>query len=229
MAKYERGVKSMNNKTITANIRTQDMKANRIRKQGYIPGVVYGQEHQSTPIMMDSKSLNRLLRQAGQNVFFEIAMENEVTPVRLREIQRDPVTRDIIHVDAQVINRHQRIKVKVPIRLQGTRDTEKRGIALQRQKDSVEVEGFAQHIPSHFSVLVRGLEQGDTIRVADLEFSEELSIIDNTEDIVLSAVKNSRLDIDEDHAEDGIEDDITLDNEIQDENIEETENQDGKE
>ena len=108
MAKYERGVKLMRNKIINANIRTQNMKANRLRKQGYIPGIVYGKEHQSTPIMIESKSLKRLLRETGHNVFFEIAVENEMKPVRIRDIQRDPVTKDIIHVDAQVINKNEK-------------------------------------------------------------------------------------------------------------------------
>lgn len=197
MANYERGVKQVRNKIINANIRTQNLKANRLRRQGYIPGVVYGKETQATPIMIENKSLNRLLREAGHNVFFELAMEDEVKPVRLREIQRDPVTKDIIHIDAQVINRNEKIKAKVPIKLEGAFDVEKRAVALQRQKDFVEVEGLAEHIPSHINVLVRGLKQGDSIRVADLEISEELSIIDNTEEIVLSIVRNSRLDLDQ--------------------------------
>lgn len=195
----------MNNKTIAANIRTADMKANRVRKQGYVPGIVYGQEHQTTPIMIEGKSLNRLLKEAGENVFFEIAMENDMRSVRLREVQRDPVTKDIIHVDAQVVNKDQRIKVNVPIRIEGSSDTDRRGIALQRQKDTVQVEGLAEHIPTHINVLVKGLEQGGSIRVGDLEISEELSIIDSRDDLVLSAVKNSRLGIEETFVEDEME------------------------
>lgn len=218
----------MNNKTISANIRTADMKAHRLRKQGYIPGVVYGQEHQTTPIMIEGKSLNRLLREAGENVFFEIAMENDMRSVRLREVQRDPVTKDIIHVDAQVINKDQRIKVDVPIRIEGSSDTDRRGIAIQRQKDSIQVEGLAQHIPSHINVLVKGLEQGGSIRIGDLEISEELSIIDSRDDIVLSAVKNSRLDIEETLVEDEMEHRTTKD-EIEEKGIEENNNQETQE
>ncbi|NLY61330.1 MAG: 50S ribosomal protein L25 [Clostridiales bacterium] len=217
----------MSDKIITANIRTPDKSANRLRRQGFVPGVMYGQEDQSTPIMIESKSLKRLLREAGQNVFFEIAMENEVKPVRLQEIQRDPVTKEIVHIDAQVINRNQKIKAKVPIRLEGTYDIEKRGIALQRQKDSIEVEGLPQHIPSHINVLVQGLAQGDAIRVADIEISEELSILDDTEEIVLSAVKNSRIDLEPGNIVE--EYTTTKSDKNEDENLEESQGQDNNE
>ncbi len=217
----------MRNRIINANIRTQNMKANRLRRQGYIPGIVYGNEYEDTPIMIENKSLNRLLREAGHNAFFEIAMENEIKPVRIREIQRDPVTKDIIHVDAQVINNNEKIKAKVPIKLEGTYDVEKRGIALQRQKDFIEVEGLAQHIPPHINVLVRGLKQGDSIRVADLEISEELSIIDDTKEIILSAVKSSRLDLDQESRIEGHTTSEVEKNE--NESIEETYNQEIKE
>ena len=186
----------MDRKTIAATKRTADMKAKRVRKQGYIPGVIYGEDYQSTPIMMESKSFNGLLRKAGQNVFFEIAMENEIKPVRLKEVQRDPISKDIIHVDAQVISNDQKIKANVPIRIEGINDTVRRDVTIQRQKNSVQVEGLAQHIPTHFSILVKGLEQGQKIMIGDLEISEELSIIDKKDDIIVSAVRNSRLDID---------------------------------
>ncbi len=195
----------MINKTLTANIRPANIKAHRLRKKGYIPGVIYGQEHESTPIMIEGKSLNRLLREAGENVFFEIAMENDMRPVRLREVQRDPVTKDIVHIDAQIIDKDQKVRAYVPIRIEGSSETDRRGVAIQRQKATIQVEGLARHIPTHINVIVKGLKQGASIRVGDLEISEELSILDSRDDIVLSAVKNSRLGIEETFLEEEME------------------------
>ncbi len=195
----------MSNKTISANIRPPGMKAKSARRQGYIPGVIYAKGQQTTPIIVEGKSLRRLLREQGQNVFFEFAIENEMKPVRLREIQRDPVTKDVIHVDAQVINTDQRIRVDVPIRIEGSSYTDQKGITIQRQKQSIRVEGLVEQIPTHINVLVHGLEQGGNIRIGDLEISEELSILDSKDEIVLSAVKNSSLDTQEIDLEEEIE------------------------
>ena len=139
--------------------------------------------------MIESR-LEYLLRKAGNNVFFEIATENFVGPVRLKEVQRDPVTKDIIHVDIQVVNEEQKVKAYVPIRIQDNYEASRRGIVIQRQRDTVLVEGLPQHIPSQIDVTVRScLKHTDR----DLEVSEELSIIDNREDVILSAVKSSKL------------------------------------
>ena len=63
-------------------------------------------------------------------------------PVRLKEVQRDPVTKDIIHVDIQVVNEEQKVKAYVPIRIQDNYEASRRGIVIQRQRDTVLVEGL---------------------------------------------------------------------------------------
>ena len=73
------------------------------------------------------------------------------------------------------------------------------------------MEGLPQNIPPQLNITVRGLRQGGNIRIGDLEVSEELSIIDNSEDIVLSAVKGSKLEIESitegDHSQENDTDD----------------------
>ncbi|HZJ58472.1 MAG TPA: 50S ribosomal protein L25 [Clostridia bacterium] len=196
----------MAKETLDIGTRIPGIKAHSLRKQGYVPGIMYGRDRQTSPVMIESKGLNTLLRGAGNNVFFEIALENFVGPVRLKEVQRDPVTRDIIHVDIQMINENQKVKADVPVRIHGSYESGKRGIVLQRQRDSIQVEGFPQHIPDQIDVVVRDLVQGGNIRVGDLEISEELSIVGNMEDVILSAVKSSRLEIENIVEQDGLQD-----------------------
>lgn len=201
----------MTKRTLIANTRAPGIKAHQLRKEGYTPGVIYGKDIQTSQVIIESKSLNSLLKQAGNSVLFEIAMESYVGPVRVKEVQRDPVTKDIIHVDIQAVNEKQKVKAHVPIRIQDNHEASRRGIVIQRQKDTVLVEGLPQNIPPQLNITVRGLRQGGNIRIGDLEVSEELSIIDNSEDIVLSAVKGSKLEIESitegDHSQENDTDD----------------------
>ena len=206
----------MSKRILVANTRTPGIKAHQLRKKGYTPGVVYGKDRQTSQVMIESKGLNTLLRKAGNNVFFEIATENFVGPVRLKEVQRDPVTKDIIHVDIQVVNEEQKVKAYVPIRIQDNYEASRRGIVFQRQRDTVLVEGLPQHIPSQIDVTVRALKQGGNIRIGDLEVSEELSIIDNREDVILSAVKSSKLEIESINEEHNSQENETEDEEVED-------------
>ncbi|NLJ40892.1 MAG: 50S ribosomal protein L25 [Clostridiales bacterium] len=203
----------MHNKSIEAKAKIQKTKANVLREQGYVPGVIYGQTITPIPIIFEIKAINRLLREDGENAFFEIMMDNNIWPVRLKEVQRDPLTRKVIHIDALALKSGQKIRAEVPIRIEGGGKVNRDGIIIQRQKNTVCVEGLADNIPDCINVSVERLGDRRSIRVGDLEISEEISIIDNYDAVVLCTAKHSRLDIEEilaEGKEDEIEDDIDI-------------------
>jgi len=183
---------------LVINPRREGYKARQIRREGYVPGVVYGSGRDTTPIEVDGKSLSRLIRKIGQSVLFEIAMEDGVDAVRIRELQRDPVTREIIHVDMERVEANEIVQAEVPLKFEGIKNAGTRGIAIQYQKDKVKIEGYAKDIPSFIRVEIKDIKPGQAFHVYDLEVADELTVIDDMNELIYTAVRSKE---DEDEKE----------------------------
>jgi len=179
----------MNKELLTISARVPQSKARKLRRQGYIPGVVYGNNHASTPVIFDKKNMENFVNRMGVGMTFEVILDGKTQPVRIQEVQRDPVSQDIIHVDLQSVDMDQKIQARVPLKFEGRQNAERRGVIVQHQKNSIEVEGLAKDIPSHITVPLSMLQNTKAIRVMDLEIADELSIIDRANEIVALSIK----------------------------------------
>ncbi|WP_051569328.1 50S ribosomal protein L25 [Alkaliphilus transvaalensis] len=174
--------------SITSELRNNVGKndSHRLRFDGYIPSVIYGKGMNTLPVKIDKREMDTLVRNYGSNGIIQINIGGEEHTVLIKEVQRDPVTKEIIHVDMQKVSYDQRIHVKVPIVLVGKRNVEKSGIILQQQLKDVEVECFAGSIPKKLEFDISNFTIGDTLKVADMEFSEEFSIIADPQSVIAS-------------------------------------------
>lgn len=132
-------------------VRTKKTKANRLRQEGYVPGVIYG-KGVSRPIILNRKNLENSVRLLGENAVFNISLEGRSELVRIRELQRDPLTREIIHIDLQCTQEGEKIKAFVPIHFEGKHVLEKKGYIINRQMNKIGIEGLAGTIPAHINV-----------------------------------------------------------------------------
>jgi len=182
----------MNSELLNVSPRIPQIKAKKLRRQGYVPGVLYGYNHTTYPVIFERKSVEGFVQRIGTSAIFEVSLDGEIQPVRIREIQKDPITHEIIHMDLQSIQMDKKIKTSIPLRFDGKQMVEKSGYIIQHQKDSIEVEGFAKDIPSHISVPLNILQNKQSIRVQDLEIAEEISIINAPNDIIALVVRPAR-------------------------------------
>lgn len=164
--------------------REQDKNARQLRRQGFIPIAFYGGDESQSQLAANKKELNSLIRRLGQAAIFEIAMEEDVRTVVLKEVQRDPVTREVIHIDLQDLSRNEKVSMNVPVRLLGADKLEGKGWVLQRQEETVSIEGFAHMLPSHIDVYVGDMKPGDVIRVSDLKVNGDIAIQDPPEKVI---------------------------------------------
>lgn len=158
-------------------------KANRVRKEGFVPGTVYGKGIGSISIKMDQKELRNLLKHSLKtNVSVKIG--DDVKRCIIREIQKDPVSGHIIHVSLQTIQSDDIIRLKVPVIYHGK---EKLGPGLQLLQErvpEVEIMGKAADIPEYVSIDVSGRQPGDKITVGDIQVENNIKIIDDKDDIL---------------------------------------------
>jgi large subunit ribosomal protein L25 len=155
----------------------------RMRREGRIPGVVYG--HQVEPIAFEvtHEALAPLIK-AGTRVV-DLDIEGNVETVMFRDVQWDVFGSAINHVDLLRIDRNERVEVEVPIVLKGTAAGVLAGGILDHHLHTVTIECLAVQIPDGIPVKVGALQIGDVIHVSDLELPPNTEIKNEPETVVV--------------------------------------------
>src|SRR5690554_6830924 len=109
----------MNNELLQVMPRMPHSKAKQLRRQGYVPGVLYGKSHDTAPVLFDKKHVENFINRMGVAAVIEVAINGVMQSVKIREVQRDPITREIIHLDLMNVEMDQKIHAKIPLRFEG--------------------------------------------------------------------------------------------------------------
>ena len=184
--------------SLNANIREQagNKQGRKLKREAMIPAVLYAKGSKSKLLKLDYIEINSAIEKYGSHVVVQLKVENDEIPAIIKEVQRNPITRKIEHVDFQPVSLHEVIHANVPIVILNGDKIEKNGGIINRQLGQVELEGEVESIPRSITIDVSKLSIGDVLKVADLEISSELSIISNIEDIVLAIKQHKEEPID---------------------------------
>jgi len=145
----------------------------RIRAAGMIPGNVYGHGEEPVAVQADELQFRALISKISvENTLIDLKVgDSRPKPVLIREIQRHPYRPRIFHVDFFEITAGEKIKVGVPVRLEGTPVGVRNGGILQVIRYELEVECLPGDIPSLFEVEISEMDIGDSLHVGDLDTS----------------------------------------------------------
>lgn len=187
-----------------------------LRSQGEIPAIVYGKKIKNIPIQVKHEDLIKVLHtSAGENVIVNLNVFKEDSKekkqkakklnVLMKEIQQDPITRDILHVDFSEVSLTENIIVKVPAKIIGdpigvTRD----GGILDVTLWEFEIECLPMNIPEEIRVNVKDLEIGDTLHIRDIDFPEGIKALDDLDRTVIS-IAAPKEEVEEEQTEEEIE------------------------
>ena len=163
----------------------------RLRRQGLIPGVLYGRGKTPHPICVPERELRRVLTgDGGLNAILDVVLEGQKTthPSILKEYQQHPVKGGIIHVDLQEVRLDQPIQARVVVELVGEPVGVTEGGVLSQVNREVTIEALPMEIPEHLELDVSGMAIGDTLRLADLKVQEGVKYLDDPEETVLATV-----------------------------------------
>lgn len=159
----------------------------KLRKSGRLPGIVYGKQTENKMIHISASDFQRWARQqAGGMIELKIEGEGSVN-VLLEDVQRHPVTQELLHVDFQQVQTDTAVRTKIPLKLVGTPEGEKTGI-LQVQSAFIEVEALPKDLPNEIEVDISTLNIGDALHVKDLEIPPNVTVISDPEESLLSIV-----------------------------------------
>ncbi|MCU0641695.1 MAG: 50S ribosomal protein L25 [Candidatus Margulisbacteria bacterium] len=160
------------------------------RSAGMIPAVIYGKKLKPLSIAVDRKLFvkNILRSEAGMNAIITLKIAGEKTKeiaALTHEVQRNPLTDEILHVDFRHIVMDEAIRTKVRIELTGTPiGVKDSGGVLVHGLREVEVECLPTDIPGHFTVDVSALSINDSLHVSDLAKTAKVKIVSNPTEMI---------------------------------------------
>lgn len=160
----------------------------RSRARGKIPAVVYGGGKESVSIEVDRKTLVDTMKgHSGENPIFLLKLGDKERHAMIRNLQVDPVSRQVIHIDFQRVLMDQKVRVAVPVELVGTAVGVKvEGGLLDFVTREIHVECLPGQIPKHLEADVTGLHIGQHVEVRDLKIPEGVELLDDLDKVVAS-------------------------------------------
>jgi large subunit ribosomal protein L25 len=165
--------------------------ARRLRREGMIPGVVYGGKSENVAVAVDPKALQKVLRsEAGRNAILKLEIAGSgATNAILKSWQVDPIKDTFLHADFYRIAMDVAIRVTVPIQVRGeARGVKVEGGILELIMREIAVECLPGDIPERIEADVSELGLNGAIRVSDLPVSEKVKILDSPDQIVVHVV-----------------------------------------
>src|SRR5215471_846556 len=155
--------------------------ARKLRQSGQVPAVIYGHGREPQSLALNTREVEKLLGQfsAGSTVI-ELTVDGAKSNTLIREIQRHPVNRSIVHIDFQQLVAGEKITVSIPLRFTGTADgVRNSGGILEETMHQVHLRVDPSSIPDHIDVDVTPLTIGHSYHVSDLVLPAGVTILDD--------------------------------------------------
>lgn len=166
--------------SLSATARTTSGKgaARTLRREGQVPAVIYGHSREPQSLAINARELARLLERVTAATVIEMAIDGKASRALIREIQRHPVKRTVLHVDFQELVAGEKVTVDVPLVYRGTPAGVREGGILDQILHALTISADPTNIPAHIDVDVSGLAIGHPLHVRDLTLPANIDVLD---------------------------------------------------
>ena len=157
--------------------------ARSLRRQGLVPAVIYGHGREPLSLSLNARDLDKMLGHIqAESTVIDITVGGQTAKTLIREIQRHPIKRQILHVDFQALVAGEKVTVNIPIVLNGIPEGVKlEGGVLDQTLRELEIEVDPSNIPDHAELDVSAMMIGDSLHVSDIKLPEGVEILDDPE------------------------------------------------
>jgi large subunit ribosomal protein L25 len=170
----------------------------RLRKQGLIPGVLYGRGKTPHAISVPERELRRVLTgPSGLHAILDVVLEGQKTvhPSILADYQQDPVRGTIAHIDLREVRLDRPIQASVVVHLVGEAEGAKVGGVVSLVQRELNVEALPMNVPEHLDADVTAMNIGDVLRLEDLRAPEGVTFLDDPHETVIVTVSAPRVEV----------------------------------
>jgi large subunit ribosomal protein L25 len=188
--------------TVSLSAKTRDTigtgNARKLRQQGEVPAVIYGHSREATSLSLNTRDVEKLLAQiAGTSTVVELTVDGRTARTLIREVQRHPFKRQVLHVDFQELVAGEKVTLRVPLRFHGTPiGVRESGGILEETMHQISLRVDPSTIPDHIDVDVGALTIGHSIHVRDLTLPAGAEVMDD-EDATVALVSAPRAVVEE--------------------------------
>lgn len=189
----KKGGKTLNSLNLAKRENKTSHWARKERRAGMVPGVLYGKGISNLLFEIGELELSREISSTGEHGIINCNIDGCDHTALLKEVQRDPVTHKILHVDLEEVSEDKTIQSEVPIQYVGEEWIAKSGAILQKEQELVKVSCKADKLPKSIKIDVSKGGLGSVFRYADLEVGEEISIVDDIKGVIASISNEKRV------------------------------------
>jgi len=177
-----------------------------LRREGLLPAVIYGSDIEPMPLTLNTNEARQILSVTGANTLITMKIGKEEHLALVRDLQREVITRNLLHIDFQAVSMEETITTTVPVLVMGESPAVKElNALLVTSMDFLQIEAKAKDLPDTIPVDINELvEIGDNIRVKDLVISGDVTILEDPELTVIVVAAPTLMEI-EPEVEEGAE------------------------
>ncbi|MEI8391649.1 MAG: 50S ribosomal protein L25 [Actinomycetes bacterium] len=169
----------------------------RLRREEKIPAVIYGQGMTPVSVIIDRRDLRLALSgAAGTNTILEIAVDGNVYPAVVKEMQRHPVRRTVAHVDFLRINMSEELTIAVPVRLVGeAKAVVAEGGLVDPSEDTIDIVTTPANMPSEITIDISEMQPGDVIRLGAITLPKGTRALGDPDLPIVTAISGSKAEV----------------------------------
>jgi len=182
-------------------------KVGALRREGKLPAVVYGSKIESIPITLDMRYASQTLEKLSPSALVVVDVDGEQHYTLVRDKQRNPVRRSIIHVDFQAVSLTETVRADLNINLIGEAPAIETYLGIVVPSlEQLSIESLPKDLPDKIDVDISGLmEIGDSILVGDLVVPDGVEILSDPEDVVVVVIAQAAEEVEEVEEEEELE------------------------
>jgi len=159
----------------------------KLRREGKVPAILYGKGEPGIPLALDKKDVFEILRsETGENTLFKTSFDSGSWDTMIKDVQVDPVSDEILHVDLIQIAMDKAVRVSVPVLIAGEAvGVKTEGGFVDVITREVEVECLPQSIPEHIEVNISALHLHQSIKIEEITPPPDVEIMDDPQSVVV--------------------------------------------
>jgi len=157
----------------------------KLRKEGRVPGSVYGKTIEDVTISVDAQTLDKTIRQNGLNGVYTLDVNGKKINTLLFDYQLDTFTKDWVHVEFLAVDMNEETEVEAELSVVGTAKGMKEGGILEQSLYSVVVSATPDKLPEQVEVDITDLAIGDALTIADIPEHDDYTIVNDPEEQIL--------------------------------------------
>lgn len=176
-------------------LRSGSSEINRMRKEGLVPAVVYGGKQDNINLKVSAKTIGDMLHaSASENILVDLAIEGESAAklALVQDVQHDPLTSKILHVDFLAVKEDEIITAQVPVKLIGNSVGVRNGGLIDHHIHSIVVSCLPKNLPDILEIDITDLDVGDNGHVGEINWPEGASPV-LAEDVIVVQVIQTRI------------------------------------